>query len=145
MLIKVSDKPFKLLKHLQASRRVTIASEEILNVRSTKRVRLKAKDKGKYLFRDLEICTQFSQLTEFLNDLCHRLKCCNKMISISKPVNTSAEQLTNKMCAETRCCLYCTINYFSSATATIPDQNQSTKSLSKLSTAQNGNNSTRDG
>ena len=46
-----------------------------------KKIRLKAKDKGRYLFKKIEI-------NEFFNDLCRKLKSCGQMLSPSQS-NTS--------------------------------------------------------
>jgi hypothetical protein len=129
MLINASDKPGKLIKLLQASsRRITLqlqtpASSEgsvpdFGKLRNMQRVRLKAKDKGKYIFKELEICTHFSQLSEYLADLCHKLKCCNQMVNLRHGlVNDNELNRRFKICVEVKCCLLCTINYLSSPTA----------------------------
>lgn len=143
MLVNISDKPFKLIKHLQSSRRTlvsnTIQNNDIPNfnnLKSMQKVRIKAKEKGKYLFKDIEICTQFSRLSEFINDLCHRLKCCNQMISFSEKINKPKS--TDRICVDLKCCIYCTINYFSSLISG-SDYNQNVKNSSKLNASTNHN------
>lgn len=95
-----------------------------------KNVRLKAKDKGRYLFKELEVCTKFSQLNEYLNDLCRKLKCCGQMLSINN--NDPHLNNTRNICVDFKCCLFCTINYFSVNSA--QENLQHAKSLSKLNT-----------
>ena len=95
MLISASDKPFKLLKVLQASRRSlsnasntsTTSASHLATLKSKcmQRLRFKAKEKGKYNYRELEICTRQAHLDEYLSDLCIKLKCCSKMISLNEP------------------------------------------------------------
>ena len=97
MLISASDKPFKLLKVLQASRRnlninnVNSYSPLSLKSKQMQRVRMKAKEKGKYNFRELEICIQQAHLNEYLNELCIKLKCCNKMITLEEQNDENKE------------------------------------------------------
>ena len=97
MLISASDKPFKLLKALQASRRnlthVNSASTLASRSKYMQRLRLKAKEKGKYNFRELEICTKQAHLNEYLNDLCIKLKCCTKMISLDEYSSESQQSM----------------------------------------------------
>jgi hypothetical protein len=95
MLISASDKPFKLLKVLQASRRnsnnANNSSPLAFKSKQMQRVRMKAKEKGKYNFRELEICIKQAHLSEFLNELCIKLKCCNKMISLDEQKDVNKE------------------------------------------------------
>lgn len=130
MLINVSDKPPKLLKLLQASRRAATTQTNLTsnniyhhgftNFKHMERVRLKAKDKGKYIFKEVEVCTQINQLGEFLNGLCHKLKSCNQMLNFNTKLKNNEEtgsRTNRRICVELKCCLLCTINYLSSPTA----------------------------
>ena len=69
------------------------------------------REKGKYTYKEVEICTNMSQLDEYLNNLCIKLKCCHQMLSYNK----SPEERKSKdnLSLETKCCVYCSLNYFS--------------------------------
>ncbi len=127
MLINASEKPSKLIRLFQASsRRITLqtplSSESSISVlsklRNMQRVRVKAKDKGKYIFREIDVCTNLSQLPEYFSDLCHKLKCCQQMVNFTNKL-TSDYEINKKfrICVDLKCCLLCTINYLSSPTA----------------------------
>ena len=93
-LISVSEKPFKLLKLLQASRRnlATNTNSFSLTTQRAKlmqRLRLKAKEKGKYLYRELEVCTKQAQLDAYLSELCAKLKCCSDMLLKSSELSSN--------------------------------------------------------
>ena len=131
VLIKKSEKPLKLLKLLQFSRRYANNYNSFM-----KKVRLKAKDKGRYLFKEIEISTKFTQINEFLNDLCRKLKSCSQMLtSLAAP---QQQQTNDNRFIHFKCCIFCTINYFS--INTLQENLQQAKSLSKLTTQPNNSN-----
>ena len=76
------------------------------------RLRLKAKEKGKYLYRELEVCTKQAQLDAYLSELCAKLKCCSKMLLKSSELSSSNNAMLIN-CTNINCCQLCTVNYHS--------------------------------
>jgi hypothetical protein len=159
MLISVSIKPFKTLKLLQASssRLVTnhstnIATDPIdkydystttttTTVPSTSllfKIELKAKEKGKYMRKHVLVCTKRSQLPEYLNDLCNKLKICNRTLSLQQMMNNDSTMNTNNnnnnnvFCLEFKCCTPCSINYHQQTPSVIDVNSTVTNDYSNL-------------
>jgi hypothetical protein len=117
LLSRASDKPFKMLKALKAkkksARSVKSNSISANSSSSMQRLPLKAKEKGKYDYRELDICTKQGHLREYLNDLCIKLKCCNKLLSLEQFKHDEDAKKESTNCINLKCCELCTINYFS--------------------------------
>lgn len=67
------------------------------------------------MFREVDICSKYHELKEFLSELCHQLKCCTRMISIyenSECTDKYYEENKN-LSLDIKCCLLCTLNYYS--------------------------------
>lgn len=67
------------------------------------------------MLKEVDICSKYSQLKEFLSELCHQLKCCTRMISLyeySESIDVYHEANKN-LSLEIKCCLLCTLNYYS--------------------------------
>ncbi|CAF0759207.1 unnamed protein product [Brachionus calyciflorus] len=124
-LINLSEKPFKLLKILHKNSKNLQNSDSTFSSSTSsssstesnfRKIRLKAKDKGKYLFKDVEICSTRSQVKEFLNELCVKLKCCTQMITLNEPLKESKDvylEANRNLVNRINCCFLCTLNYFS--------------------------------
>jgi len=74
------------------------------------------------LYRELEICTEQEQLREYLDDLCHKFKCCTRMLNI-KDTQFKAEINSNgnsspkqSFYTNFKCCTWCSLNYFNDRT-----------------------------
>jgi hypothetical protein len=120
-LINICEKPCKLLKILHQSRKNRNTStfgplNKLVSSKFMHRFRFKASENGKALYKELEICTEQEQLSEYLDDLCHKFKCCTRMLSIEPmQLNVVADVqscLKNKPYANFKCCTWCSLNYF---------------------------------
>lgn len=67
------------------------------------------------MFREVEISSKYSQLKEFLSELCHQLKCCTRMISLyeNSELTDVYYEANKNLSSDIKCCLLCTLNYFS--------------------------------
>lgn len=81
--------------------------------------RLVRREKGKLQYREIDVCSQSCQLEEYLNEICVRLKCCLQMISTREPLPDPGDHYdTDKYCCEIKCCVLCSLNYFSKPNST---------------------------
>lgn len=86
------------------------------------RCRVKVKEKGKYLLKDLELCTNIYQLNEFLNDVCVKLKACSRMLSLVATPPPPPDVTNQRYCVQFRCCELCSLNYSSTFNAQVGDE-----------------------
>jgi hypothetical protein len=69
----------------------------------------------------VDICNSEIQLKEYLSEICYKLKCCLKMISLNEMSHDdlkSDEYATNQLCAQSKCCVLCSLSYYSTQTLT---------------------------
>lgn len=94
------------------------------------------------MFREIEICSTYSQLKEYLNDLCTRINCCNRMISLNEYTRSDPYLDANQnLVKEIKCCFLCSINYYSSPS--VPKVIDETKTSDELVVKQRVKNLTK--